>query len=104
MYWLYLALAILFEVCGTTSMKLSYGFTRILPTVAMIFFYMLSFAFLTLALKKIDISVAYAIWSGVGVMLITIVGIFFFKENVSVLKILSILFIVIGVVGLHLSK
>ena len=104
MYWLYLALAILFEVCGTTSMKLSHGFTRILPTVAMIFFYMLSFAFLTLALKKIDISVAYAIWSGVGVMLITIVGIFFFKENVSVLKILSILFIVIGVVGLHLSK
>ncbi len=104
MYWLYLGLAIIFEVFGTTSMKLSQGFTKIIPTISMIFFYMLSFTFLTLALKRIDISVAYAIWSGVGVMLISLIGILFFKESVSLLKILSIILIVVGVVGLHLSK
>ncbi len=104
MYWFYLALAILFEVCGTTSMKLSQGFTRLYPTILMVLFYTLSFSFLTLALKKIDISVAYAIWSGVGVMLISIIGIFFFKESINLLKFVSILLIITGVIGLHLSK
>jgi len=64
MTWLYLVLAILLEVSGTTCMKLSEGFTRMVPSILLVVFYTLSLGMLTLALKKIDVSVAYAIWSG----------------------------------------
>ena len=104
MYWFYLVLAIIFEVLGTTSMKLSEGFSKIVPSIAMVLFYLLSLAVLTLALKKIEMSVAYAIWAGVGTALITVIGLFLFKEELSLLKIVSILFIIAGVVGLHLSS
>ena len=104
MYWFYLALAIVFEVLGTTSMKLSEGFSKIVPSVAMMLFYILSLAALTMALKKIEMSVAYAIWAGVGTALITAIGLFLFKEELSLLKIVSILLIIAGVVGLHLSS
>ncbi len=103
-YYLYLLAAIILEVAGTTSMKLSEGFTRIGPSVAMGVFYLLSLGALTLALKRFDMSMAYAIWSGVGTALITIVGIYLFKEPVSLAKLGSIALIIVGVVGLHLSS
>ena len=102
--WFYLVLAIVFEVAGTTAMKLSEGFTKTLPSVAMALFYIASLGVLTLALKRIDVSVAYAIWAGVGTSLIAIIGIVYFKEELSVLKLISIVFIIIGVVGLHLAN
>lgn len=103
MSWFYLVLAIILEVSGTTSMKLSQGFTKMLPSVFMFVFYILSLVSLTLALKKIDVSVAYAVWSGLGTTLIAIIGIFYFKEPSSVIKILSIGLIILGVIGLNLS-
>ena len=66
MSWLFLFIGIVLELGGTTCMKLSEGFSRILPSVAMILFYMSSLGMLTLALKHIPLNVAYAIWSGVG--------------------------------------
>jgi len=101
--WLYLIVAIVFEVAGTTFMKFSEGFTKTIPSVMMFVFYILSLVALTYALKKIDMSMAYAIWAGVGTALITLIGIVFFKEPSSMLKIVSIVFIIAGVVGLHLS-
>ncbi len=101
--WLFLLLAIIFEVCGTSSMKLSRGFTELAPSVAMLVLYALSLASLNLALKKIDVSVAYAIWSGIGTAMIVLIGIFFFREPVTVLKITSIILIILGVVGLNLG-
>ena len=101
--WLYLILAIVFEVAGTTAMKFSEGFTKTIPSVVMFVFYILSLVALTYALKKIDMSMAYAVWAGVGTALITVVGIVFFKEPSSMLKIVSIVLIIAGVVGLHLS-
>jgi len=101
--WMWLVGAIVFEVLGTTAMKMSEGFTKTMPSVAMGVFYILSLTALTYALKKFDVSMAYAIWSGVGTALITLIGIWYFKESVSVVKIASIGFIIIGVVGLHLS-
>jgi small multidrug resistance pump len=80
MHWICLALAILFEVAGTTCMKLSVGFTRTVPAVLMGIFYCICFFFLALALKKIDVSLAYAIWSGVGVALIASIGVLYFRE------------------------
>jgi len=90
-------------VAGTTSMKLSDGFTRLLPSVLLAVFYLFSLAALALALKRIDVSVAYAVWAGVGTVLVAVVGILWFQEPVSLLKVGSILLIAAGVVGLHLG-
>ncbi len=103
MHWLYLLLAILFEVLGTTAMKLSEGFTKTTPSIAMAIFYILSLVMLTLTLKKIDVSIAYAIWSGLGTALIAVIGIMIFGESLTPMKIASIAFIILGVIGLQLS-
>jgi len=103
MHWFYLALAILFEVAGTINMKMSEGFTKLLPSVLLVVFYICSLSFLTLSLKQIEISVAYAIWSGLGIMIITLIGYSFFSEQINGLKIFSILLIIAGVVLLNLS-
>lgn len=99
--WVYLALAILFEVSGTSLMKLSAGFTKWLPSLGMFVCYLLSLSVLNLALKKIDVGVAYAVWSGVGTALIAMIGFYFFQESFSWFKFFCILLIIIGVAGLN---
>ena len=101
--WFILMVAIILEVAGTTAMKLSDGFTRPLPSILLLLFYFLSLAALTLALKRIEVSIAYAVWAGLGTVLVATVGFIWFREPVSPLKIASILLIVLGVVGLYLS-
>jgi small multidrug resistance pump len=100
---LYLILTILFEVAGTTSLKLSQGFTKLIPSIGVAVFYALSFYFLSLTLKKLEIGVIYAIWSGLGTALIVLVGVLWFKEPLTILKTASILLIIAGVVGLNLG-
>ncbi len=102
-YYTLLLLAIVFEVFGTTCMKLSEGFSKLLPSILIFVFYAISFTVFTFALKKLDVGIAYAIWAGLGTALITIVGIFWFREPVNALKMVSLLLVVIGVVGLNLS-
>lgn len=104
MSWLYLFLAIVFETVSTTLLKLSSGFSVLLPSIGTVVGYILCFYFLSLAFKTIDISIAYAVWGAVGIVLITLIGIFFFHENVSFLKILFIALIIISTVGLRLIK
>lgn len=101
--WFFLFGAIISEVLGTTCMKLSSGFTKTLPSIGMFVCYGASLACLTFALRRIEVGVAYAIWSGVGTMLISGIGIVAFRENVSVLKILSLALVIVGIVGLKLS-
>ncbi len=103
MHWGFLIAAIFLEVAGTTNMKLSDGFSRLLPSVLIFVFYGLSFAALTFALKKIDLSVTYAIWSGVGTAIIATIGVIWFKEPVTAFKVASIVLIIVGVIGLNLS-
>lgn len=103
MHWLQLALAICFEVIGTTNMKLSQGFTRLTPSIIMFVCFGLAFVCNTLALKKLDLSITYAIWSGVGTAATAVIGIVYFKESLTVLKVVSIFLIIAGVVGLHAS-
>ncbi len=100
--WLILLAAIMLEICGTTSMKLSEGFTRLVPSILIFVFYGLSFAGLTLAIKHIDVSVAYAVWSGLGTAIIAVIGVCWFKEPVHAAKIVSIAMIIIGVIGLNM--
>lgn len=82
-YWAYLACAILFEVAGTTSMKLSLGFTALVPSVLIFVFYAASFVAMTFALKGIDLSMTYAIWSGIGTVLVVAIGILYFHEGAT---------------------
>lgn len=103
MSFVFLAIAIVCEVLGTTCMKLSEGFTKLAPSVAMAVFYIASLGLLTMALKKIEVSIAYAIWSGLGTALIAAIGIVYFSESLTVTKILSLALIIAGVVGLNLG-
>ncbi|MBD0390014.1 MAG: multidrug efflux SMR transporter [Nostoc sp. C3-bin3] len=102
--WIYLIAAILFEVSGTTCMKLSQGFTKIGPSILIVVFYVLCFTFLTLALKKLEVSVAYSVWAGLGTVLIAIIGILWFRESATFMKLMSIALIIIGVIGINASQ
>lgn len=99
----YRVLTILFEVTGTTALKLSQGFSRLAPSLVVVVSYCLSFYLLSLILKKVEVGVVYAIWSAVGTALIATIGILWFKEPISVLKIGSLALIILGVIGLNLS-
>ncbi len=101
--WIYMILAILLEVAGTTCMKFSEGYTKVWPSIFIFVFYALCFSVFTLALKTIELSTAYAIWSGLGTVLIVSIGILWFQESVNLIKILSMVLIIIGVVGLQLN-
>lgn len=101
MEWVYLLLAIIFEVFGTSSMKISEGLTKLLPSLFIFLCYILSLIFLTLSLKKLEISLVYAIWSGIGTAMIAGIGVIFFKESINMVKIISIGLIIIGVIGLN---
>jgi len=102
--WIYLIAAIIFEVSGTTCMKLSQGFNKIVPSVLIFVFYGLCFTFLTLALKRLELSVAYSVWAGLGTILIAIIGIIWFRESATFIKLISIALIIIGVIGINASQ
>lgn len=101
---LFLALAILFEVLGSTMLKLSNGFTVLYPSIGVVVGFLTSFILLGLALKEIGLSTAYAIWSGVGTALTAGVGVFIFREEINLLKIIALLLIIFGVAILNQSK
>ena len=102
--WLFLGSAILLEVAGTTCMKLTEGFSRLVPSLMIFLLYGLSFVTLSIAIKGIEISVAYAVWSGTGVVLISTVGFLYYKEPITLFKLVCLGLIVIGVVGLNLNS
>ena len=103
MSWVILFFAIVFEVAGTLTLKFTEGMTRLWPTVLMFAFYLVSLFGLSVAVSKIPVGTAYAVWSGVGTLMVAILGIFWLKEEVTVLRSASMLLIVIGVAGLYLT-
>ncbi len=103
MPYVLLAGAIVVEVLATTALKLSVGFTKLWPSVATVVGYVISFVLLAQTLKSIDVGTAYAIWSAVGTALIVLIGIVFFHESASLVRMLGIALIIIGVVLLNLS-
>ena len=98
-----LAFAIVAEVAGTTAMKLSRGFEVWQWTVVVTVCYVASFYLLGLALKHIEIGIAYAIWAGAGTALVALIGIAVFGESMNTVKVVSLVAIIAGVVGLNLS-
>jgi small multidrug resistance pump len=101
--WIFLACAIVFEVAGTTCMKLSQGFKNIGPSIAMFGFYAVAFGFNTMAVRKLDLSVTYAVWSGVGTAMTATIGFMYFDEPMSALRLTGIFLIIAGVCALHAS-
>lgn len=102
--WALLSVAIAFEVAGTTSMKLSHGFTHLAPSILMFAFYAAAFSCNALVVKRLDLSITYAVWSGVGTVATAAIGIFYFREPATALKLVCISFIVMGVFGLHAAS
>lgn len=98
MKYVYLALAIIFEVTGTSFMNKSEGFTKLLPTLVSIASFVVCFFFLSQSLKEIPLGIAYAIWAGVGLVLTALVSVFVFKQSLDLPAIIGIGFIVVGVV------
>lgn len=102
--WALLSVAIFFEICGTVCMRLSDGFTRLTPSMLLFVFYAISFALNTLVIKVLGLSVVYAVWSGVGTVITAAIGIWYFKEPATAMKMVSIGLVVIGVMGVHASS
>ncbi len=102
--WGLLSVAIVFEVVGTTCMKLSHGFTNWIPSVVMFVCYGLAFTCNTFATKTLDLSITYAVWSGVGTVATAFIGMYFFKESATALKMVSITLVIIGIMGLHTAS
>lgn len=99
-----LAISIVAEVFAATMLKLSNGFTELLPIVGVIVGYGISFGMLGVLLKYMPISVAYAIWAGAGTLLTAVVSVFVFGEVFTLLKIVGIVTIVAGIVVLNMSE
>ncbi|MCX8048737.1 MAG: SMR family transporter [Methylohalobius sp.] len=97
MHHLYLGIAILAEVIGTSALKASEGFTRLAPSTIVLIGYGVAFYSLALALRAIPVGVAYAVWSGAGIALITLIGWLIFKQRLDAPALIGILLIVAGV-------
>lgn len=103
MVWIVLVLSGLLEAGWAISLKLSYGLTRLGPSVAFAVFGVVSFAGLTWALRALPAGTAYAVWTGIGAALTAVIGMIWLGESASALKIVSVVLIVAGVVGLNLA-
>ena len=104
MKWIYLIIAGLFEVWWAVELKFSEGFTRILPSILTIVGMILSFYFLSVSLKSLPLGTAYAIWTGIGTIGTVILGIVLFKEPLDIIRIICIIIIVSGIIGLKLTS
>ncbi|TBR58939.1 hypothetical protein B4U84_24010 [Westiellopsis prolifica IICB1] len=104
MAWVFLFLAIACEIFGTISLKLADGFSKPIYLTGAIIGYPLAFSFFAFSLKTIEVSVGYAVWSGIGIIGTSILGAMMFQEHISLAKALCIGFIFVGVIGLNLTK
>ena len=99
---LILFFAILSEVIATTALKLSEGFTKLIPSIVVVIGYGLSFYLLSISVKVIPIGLAYAIWSGVGIVLTVIAGIIIWRESLDWARVVGIIFIILGILIINL--
>src|SRR5829696_1544135 len=101
--WIYLSAAIVTEVVGTVFLRYTDGFTRPVPSIVVVVIYVASIWLTALALKSLEISLAYAVWAGVGTAAVAIIGMAALGETGNAMKLASIALVIGGVVGLNLS-
>ncbi len=102
MQFLYLALSIIGELIGTSLIKASEGFSKLYPTIGTLLVFTFSFFMLSMALKTIPLNIAYAIWSGLGIVATTAISVFIWKEKINVASVMGIILILVGVVVLNI--
>lgn len=102
MNWIYLAIAGLFEVGWAVGLKYSANFTKVLPTIITVISLIMSFLLLNLSLRTIPLGIAYAVWTGIGIMGTVIFGTVCFGEPIGILKIVFFMLILTGIVGLKM--
>ncbi|MFT4412870.1 DMT family transporter [Fredinandcohnia humi] len=102
--YLFLMIAIVSELFGTSMLKASNGFTKLLPSIGVILGFGLAFFSLSLSLRTIPLSIAYAIWSGIGTAVTAIIGVLVWKEKLNIMSVAGILLIIIGVILLNLHS
>lgn len=102
-HWIVLTLAVIAEVAGSASMRMSDGFTRLWPVVAVCVFYLIAFWLEAIVMRTLGMGVTYSVWAGAGMALSAIVGIIYFHESMNLYKIIGILIITIGVVVVALA-
>jgi small multidrug resistance pump len=102
MNWLYLVIAIIAEVIATSALKATAGFTRLIPSLLVIAGYGTAFYFLSLTLRSIPLGIAYALWSGIGIVLVSIVGWLLYRQHLDGAAIIGILLIISGVLVINL--
>lgn len=102
MEWVMLLLAALFEVTWAVTMKMSEGFTKLFPSIITVIGYIASALFLSLALKKLPLGTAYAMWTGFGIIGTSLLGTVLFHEGLSVPQVFCVVLIIGGIAGLKL--
>ena len=102
MKWVYLIIAIVGELIATSALKESKGFTKLLPSTITVVGYGVTFYFLALAIKEIPLGIAYAIWAGLGIILVAGVGYFYFQQKLDTPAIIGMSLIVAGVIIMNL--
>lgn len=102
--WLFLLLAGFFEICFTIALKFSQGFTKLIPSLITGIFIILSFFCVSQAMKTIPIGTAYAVWAGIGAAGTVACGIIFFGDSCHIIRLVSIMLIIIGIIGLKLVQ
>ncbi len=100
--YLYLLIAIIAEVIGTSALQASAQFNRLWPSVLVVISYAATFYFMSLTLKYMPVSIVYAIWSGLGIVFIALIGWFWFKQSLDFAAIIGLSLIIIGVLVIHL--
>ncbi|HIW98182.1 MAG TPA: multidrug efflux SMR transporter [Candidatus Tidjanibacter gallistercoris] len=99
--YLLLLLAIVAETIATSSLKMSEQFTKLVPSIITVIGYGAAFYCLSLVLKTVPVGIAYALWSGIGIILITLIGVFYFKQHLDLPAIIGLVLIVAGVVVIN---
>ncbi len=103
MAWVYLFIAGIFEVVWAIGLKYTQGFTRLLPTIITVIGMVISFYFLSLATKTLPIGTGYAVWTGIGAVGSVVLGIILFNEPYNLFRVLFLIFIIIGILGLKFT-
>ncbi|TQV79176.1 DMT family transporter [Denitrobaculum tricleocarpae] len=101
MHWVYLSIAILAEVAGSAALKQSYGFTRMWPAVLAVTAFVTALFFLSLTLRVLPLGIAYAIWAGVGVVAVSLLGLVVFRQALDTPAMIGIALIVGGVIVIN---
>lgn len=104
MAWIFLTIAGVCEIGAVFSLKMADGFKKLLPSISFVVIGMLSFYFLSLALKEIPMGTAYAVWTGIGSAGSVLLGMILFKESKERIRIVLLSLIIIGVIGLKITQ